>query len=100
APEGADLNSHLNLIEKYNSDTEKPTTWNEIVYTGNDFLEKMLTEKQGNVVVLAGNNRKKTNYIEQAINTGFNVLSDKPMAIDKDGFETLKKAFETAADKN
>lgn len=100
APKGDDLNSYLGLITKYNSDPENPTAWNEIVYTGDDFLEKMLAEKKGNVVVLAGNNLKKINYINQAINGGLNVLSDKPMAIDKTGFETLKNAFEKAADKN
>lgn len=100
APEGDDLNNHLNLIEKYNSDSENPTAWNEIIYTGPDFLEKMLADKAGNVVVLAGNNRKKINYIEQSIQSGFNVFADKPMAIDLKGFETLKKAFKTAADKD
>lgn len=100
APEGDDLTNHLNLIEKYNTDKENPTAWNEIIYSKSDFLEKMLADKKGNVVVLAGNNREKINYIEQSINAGLNVLSDKPMAINPTGFETLKDAFITASDKN
>lgn len=96
APEGNELKAHLNFIEQYNTRADQPTNWNEIVYTGGDFFEKMLADKAGNVVMLAGNNQKKTDYIHQSIEAGFNVLADKPMAIDKNSFEVLKKAFETA----
>src|SRR5436190_13684712 len=57
-------------------------------------------EKKGNVVVLAGNNQKKTDYISRSLEAGLNVLADKPMVINSEGFETLKKAFETAKQKN
>lgn len=99
APEGDDLKEHMSLIEQYNTRSDNPTHWNEQIYTGADYFEKMLSEKAGNVVVLAGNNQKKTDYIEKSISAGFNVLADKPMVIDKNSFEVLKKAFETAADK-
>ena len=42
----------------------------------------MIDDRSGNVVVLAGNNGKKTGYVEAAVEAGINVLSDKPMAID------------------
>lgn len=100
APEGSELKAHLNLIEQYNTRPDNPTGWNEAVYTGDDYFEKMLEEKAGNVVMLAGNNQRKTAYIEQSVNAGFNVLADKPMAIDKNSFEVLKKAFETASQKD
>lgn len=100
APEGEELKAHLNLIEQYNNDAENPTRWNEVVYTGNDFFEKMLEEKMGNVVMLAGNNRRKTDYIEKSIQADFNVLADKPMAIDKSSFEVLVKAFNQAENKS
>jgi predicted dehydrogenase len=99
APQGADVQQHLEKINAYNSRSENPTKWNEEVYTGNDFLEKMIAEKKGNVVVMAGNNQKKTEYIFKAINAGYNVLADKPMAIDKRNFELLKQAFDVAAQK-
>jgi predicted dehydrogenase len=99
APEGSDLQLHLDRINSYNNRTENPTKWKEEIYTGNDFLEKMLNEKKGNVVVMSGNNRKKTEYILQAIEKGFNVFADKPMAIDTKNFELLKTAF-AAAEKN
>ena len=70
APEGPDYKQHLAKINSYNSRTANPTAWNEIVYTGPDFFEKMLTEKAGNVVVLSGNNKKKAEYITKSINAG------------------------------
>lgn len=93
------VKNHLQLINSYNNNKNNPTHWNEVVYTGSDFLTKMLKEKKGNVVVLAGNNKEKTKYIESSINAGLNVLSDKPMAINEKGFELLTKAFK-AAEKN
>jgi predicted dehydrogenase len=100
APEGSDLQLHLDRIKGYNTRAEKPTTWNEQVYTGNDFFEKMLSDKKGNIVVLAGNNQKKTEYIKRCIDSGLNVLADKPMAIDQKNFEVLQNTFATAASNN
>ncbi|WP_041536965.1 putative oxidoreductase C-terminal domain-containing protein [Pseudopedobacter saltans] len=100
APEGDELEAYLKLIEKYNTREEDPTTWKENVYKGTDFLEKMLSEKKGNLVVLAGNNEEKTNYIAESIHAGFNVLADKPMAIDAKGFDLLRTAFEDARKKS
>lgn len=99
APGGAELQSYLALITQYNQRTDNPTHWVEKTYTGTDYLEKMLVEKKGNVVVLAGNNRQKTEYIQKAIDAGFNVLGDKPMAINTTNFNALKQAFEEAGNK-
>lgn len=99
APEGPDYLQHLDKIKSYNSRTANPTSWNEIVYTGPDFFEKMLSEKSGNVVVLSGNNRKKAEYITKSVNAGLNVLADKPMIISPDDFQGLVSAFETAKSK-
>jgi len=99
APEGPDYLQHLERIKLYNTRSQNPTTWNEIVYTGPDFFEKMLAEKAGNVVVLAGNNRKKAEYVTKSINAGLNVLADKPMIIDPADFPVLEAAFKTAGEK-
>ncbi len=100
APEGNDLKLHLGRIDGYNGRAESPTTWKEEVYTGEDFFEKLIAEKKGNVVVLSGNNQKKTDYILQSLQNGFNVFADKPMVIDTKGFEKLKEAFDVAARNN
>ena len=99
APAGADLDFHLQRIQGYNARKDNPTAWQEKVYTGADYFEKMLTEKAGNVVVIAGNNRIKADYIEKSINAGINVLADKPMIINGSDFDKLKKTFATAAQK-
>jgi predicted dehydrogenase len=99
APEGPELQSYLDLIKQYNERTEAPTHWVEKVYTGNNFLEKMIAEKKGNVIVLAGNNLRKTQYITRSVEAGMNVLSDKPMAINTANFTELEKDFATAAQK-
>ncbi len=96
AKKGTDLDQHLAKIKAYNTDPKTPTHWKEEVYEGDDYLARMLKEKKGNVVVLAGNNQLKTDYILRSIQSGFNVFSDKPMVINEKGFDELKLAFETA----
>ena len=100
APEGNDLKWHLDRINSYNSRLEAPTRWKEEVYAGNDFFEKMISDKKGNVVVLSGNNQKKTDHILNSLKNGYHVFADKPMAIDSKGFDKLKEAFEVAAKNN
>lgn len=99
ARKGADLQMHLDKINAYNADAKAPTHWKEMVYEGDDYLARMLKEKKGNVVVLAGNNELKTDYILKSIQSGYHVFADKPMAINEKGFEQLKQAF-TEAEKN
>lgn len=95
-PDGSDVQDHLNQIKGFNSRTENPTTWKEVIYTGDDYLEKMIAEKKGNVVVISGCNKKKTLYIKACVDAGLNVLADKPMCITPDDFVLLKEAFVVA----
>ena len=96
APDGPDVENHLGQIKRFNERQEDPTTWQQQVYTGDDFLDKMLVEKRGDIVVLSGNNRRKAEYVKASIDAGFNVFCDKPMCIDADGFRLLEQAFSTA----
>jgi len=99
SPGGSDLQLHLGRIENFNKRETDPTRWKEEVYVGPDYFEKMLKDKPGNVVVLSGNNKRKTEYIAKSLDAGFNVLADKPMVIDEKGFEQLQQAF-AKAEKN
>ncbi|GAB3902307.1 putative oxidoreductase C-terminal domain-containing protein [Larkinella knui] len=99
APDGPDVELHLEKIKTYNARPENPTHWHEDVYLGTDFLDKMLADKAGNVVIMAGNNRLKTDYIQKTVAAGFNVLADKPMVISAANFNQLKEAFATAEKK-
>lgn len=99
APEGEDLREHLKRIERFNTRDEGPTNWHSKVYTGPDFLEKMLEERPGNVMVVSGNNAKKTQYIHEAVKAGINVLADKPMIIKPEAFSLLKETYGLAQEK-
>ena len=99
APDGPDLEAHLALIKNYNTRAENPTAWQEEVYRGPDFFEKMLSEKPGNVMVTAGNNAKKTEYILKTVEAGINILADKPMVITPEEFPKLEQAFKVAQEK-
>ena len=96
APEGPDVTDHLSRINGFNTREENPTQWEEKVYAGDDFLDKMLAERAGNVLVISGNNAKKTQYILAGVEAGINVLADKPMVIKPEDFDALKTAFEKA----
>ncbi len=97
APEGPDVEDHLRRVQGYNERAEDPTRWEAKVYKGADYLEKMLADRPGNVMVVAGKNSQKTNYIHRAVQAGIHVLADKPMAIAPDQFALLQEAFAAAA---
>jgi len=99
APEGPELTDFLSRIDGYLNRLENPASWELKSYTGTDFFNRMLEEKPGNVLILAGNNQRKTEYIGKAIEKGIHVYSDKPMAINSDDFSILENAFKTAGDK-
>jgi predicted dehydrogenase len=96
APAGTELKQHLNRINSYNNREVNPTSWKTNVCEDDDYLKKMLTQKKGNVVILAGNNKKKTDYIYKSVEAGLNVLADKPLAINELDFTHLKNALELA----
>ncbi|MEX2574520.1 MAG: putative oxidoreductase C-terminal domain-containing protein [Balneolaceae bacterium] len=100
APGGADLDLHMERIKAFNSRSENPTSWESEIYTGPDYLDRMLEEQPGNVMVTAGNNRLKTEYIKQAVDNGIHVLSDKPMAVDSEGWNLLTEAFDIAEERD
>ena len=101
APKGPDLEAHQKLVTAFNTREKDPTAWNEIVYTGDDYLAKALAAdaKESSVVVLAGKNNLKADYYLAAVKAGFNVLSDKPMAITPDAFAKFEEAAALAEKK-
>jgi predicted dehydrogenase len=99
APDGSELENHMKLVDSYNTRAENPTTWKHEIYKGPDYLDKMFSEKAGNVVIISGNNKSKSSYIIRSIDSGLNVLADKPLAIDQQGFNSLEKAFAVSKEK-
>lgn len=96
APEGPEVKGFLNKIGQYNSRDENPTAWQVNTNFGDDYLQQLLIQKPGNVMVVAGKNSKKIDYILEAVKARLNVYADKPLVINAEGFAKLKEAFEIA----
>ncbi len=96
APLGPDLLGHLGRVSAFNRRAERPTAWRLEIHAGPDFLERMLREKPGNVVVLSGRNRGKIDRILASVEAGLDVLADKPWIISAADFPRLERALDLA----
>ena len=63
APLGPDLLAHLGRVAAFNRRAERPTSWRLEVHAGPDFLDRMLREKPGNVVVLSA--KPSPNFLDR-----------------------------------
>ena len=100
APDGPEVRDFLNKIDGYNSREDNPTNWTIRTHLSESFLDDMIDQKPGNVMVVSGKNSKKIDYILAAVNAGLNVYADKPLVINEEGFKKLEKVFEIAKEKN
>lgn len=96
APLGADLLAHLERLAQYNSRPGEPTRWQVEVHADSDYLQRMVREKPGNVVVLAGHNGSKLQAIEAAVAAGLHVLADKPWILRAEQRPRLEEVLEVA----
>jgi predicted dehydrogenase len=96
APLGPDLMAHLQRIAGFNCRSEGPTSWELEVHAGPDYLNRMLRERPGNVVVLSGRNRRKIDYLEAAVQNGVHVLADKPWIIRGQDWGRLEAVLDLA----
>ncbi len=94
---GPDLDRFLEIAEAFNQRPSNPTHWRINVYSESDYLAKLLTEKKGDIVVLAGHNDTKMKNIETLNRAGFSILADKPWVITKETLPFLQSAM--AADR-
>jgi predicted dehydrogenase len=96
APLGFDLIEHLKRIAGFNTRKENPTRWELEVHTDGDPLARMLRERPGNVVIIAGRNQGKIDRIKTSVENGLNALVDKPWIIDAREFPKLEATLNTA----
>jgi predicted dehydrogenase len=96
APLGPELVDYLNRVALFNTRAENPTAWELEVHASGDFLERMLAERAGNVVVMSGRNRGKIERIQASLEAGLHVLADKPWIIASSDLGKLEAALETA----
>ena len=100
APEGPEVSTFLKSIDAYNNRETNPTNWSINTHLGNNYLEQMIFEKPGNVMVVSGKNSKKIDYILAAVTAGLNVYADKPLVTNPDGLKKLEEVFRIAKDNN
>ena len=80
-PDGADRRDFLTLVERFNARVEAPTRWRIDVVTTDDPCGRLIDERRGDVVVLAGKNGGKARLIHRLHAAGFHVLADKPWLV-------------------
>jgi predicted dehydrogenase len=99
APLGQDLVGHLQRVARFNQRQDNPTRWSLQVHAGPQFVERMLVEKPGNVVVISGRNRGKIELIRGSVGAGLHALADKPWIIDSTDLVKLQQVLDLADEK-
>jgi predicted dehydrogenase len=75
---GAETAEFLVLLEAFNRRPQHPTRWRAEVRAGGDPLARLVRERPGQVVILAGKNDRKMTFIRRLHDAGLHVLADKP----------------------
>lgn len=94
AREGAELHDFLALVERFNRRSANPTRWRPVVTTSDDPLERLVDERRGDVVVLAGKNGGKARTMRRLHDSGFHVLADKPWLVEPADLEHVRTSLE------
>src|SRR4029077_12216839 len=77
AREGAELRDFLALVERFNRRrSPNPTRWRPSVTTADDPLGRLVEERRGDVVILAGRHGGKARPIRPLHECGFHVRPD------------------------
>lgn len=91
AEDGPDVDNFVRLVRAFNERARNPTRWVLHVYRGADYLDRLLAQRPGEVVVVAGRNDEKLRLIHLLHARGFWVLGDKPWLIDSAQLGRLKE---------
>ena len=94
APDGPDRRDFLALVERFNRRPEAPTRWRPTVVSDGDPLARLIGERRGDVVVLAGRNGGKARTIRRLHEAGFHVLADKPWLVEPTDLEDLRRSLD------
>lgn len=90
APEAPELREFLALVDAFNRRSERPTGWRPVVRVASDPLDRLLAERAGDVVILAGRNDRKMALIRQLHDAGLHVLADKPWLVRTEALADLE----------
>src|SRR5947209_18125614 len=81
ARECAELHDFLALVERFNRRAPNPTRWRPVVTTADDPLGRLVDERRGDVVGLAGRKGGKARTTRRLPESGFHVHADKPWPV-------------------
>ena len=87
---GPDLDRFQEIAESFNKRPVNPTRWKLNIYRGNNALEKLIRDKKGDIVVLAGRNNTKMENIDTLNRAGFAILADKPWVTTREALPFLR----------
>jgi predicted dehydrogenase len=90
----AELRDFLALVDRFNRRSAEPTRWRPTVITTGDPLARLVTERRGDVVVLAGRNGGKARAIRRLHDAGFHVLADKPWLVAPGDLEDVRQSLD------
>jgi predicted dehydrogenase len=93
APDGPELRDFLALVGRFNGRAAGPTRWRLDVVTCADPLARLVDERRGDAVVLAGRNGGKARTIRRLHEAGFHVLADKPWLVSRDDLDHVRASL-------
>jgi predicted dehydrogenase len=93
AREGAELRDFLALVERFNTRRASPTAWRPAVVVADDPLARLLAERRGDVVVLAGKNGGKARTMRRLHEAGRHVLADKPWLVEAGDLDDVRASL-------
>ena len=93
AAAAAEIREFLDLVARFNARAERPTRWRPVARVGSDPLGRLLSERTGDLVVVAGRNDRKMDWIRRLHGAGLAVLADKPWMTGSDGLADLRQTL-------
>lgn len=92
ADDGPDVDGFLKIVTSFNERADRPTNWRPRVTRGDDHFDRLLAERPGGAVIVAGRNDSKMSSIARLHEAGFSVLGDKPWLTGTDTLPLLQAA--------
>ncbi|MBW1959941.1 MAG: oxidoreductase [Deltaproteobacteria bacterium] len=90
---GPDLDRFIEMVESFNRRSKDSTRWQIHTRTGGNCLQRLIDEKKGDIVVLAGKNNTRMESIETLNRAGYCVLADKPWVTTESALPYLTAAM-------
>src|SRR5262245_3713169 len=93
ATAGPELDDFLALVDRFNGRAGRPTRWRPRVQLSEDPLARLVAERPGDLVVLAGRNHGKARVIRRLHDAGLHVLADKPWLVEPGDLDNIRESL-------